>query len=321
MPPTTNGPQPATSPPSDFVAGIVRLGLWFAHRELTHGSGERAARAALERRVPLLRLTRFVAATGKEVGPRDPVEWSEFCGRVTAALASSRRDVERGVAAAFGVVEPELVAVVPRPSQGSPFGCWSATVVGDGIADGQRARGPIERMVRRVGRVARRTLGLSLPEHHVELHFHNAVQPASPFGDRQGLARDLRALLGDVAARHPVVTTVWCHSWLNDRPEFLALFPSSWDRDGRVRTQRNVDVESGGRVRLDTDNWWGQFMRHDGSFHHGNAERCRLSGGELPHPNRLCHAPLAEVCTHLDDLLRSRTKEPAATTPAGERTS
>ena len=107
----------------------------------------------------------------------------------------------------------------------------------------------------------------------------------------RGAFRDtLLQLLRDTRARRPEAQIVWCGSWLNSAPPFLALFPESWRESAKVSRKSGVGMGH-----------WGQFMDRTGRFHVRNGEHLRATGA-FPYPSRSCHAPLDEIIAHLEAM-------------------
>jgi len=194
----------------------------------------------------------------------------------------------------------------PEPSLRPAFGCWAYEVVGESITDGPGLLGRLTNR-RKIAHRLHRIVGLATPERHAALHFFNACAPRSPFRNVRSLAFDLRTLIRDCRHQHPTVQMLWCQSWLNSLPAFLALFPETWRASAVVRTLEDTDARSCGRACLNTHNWWGQFMRSDGGFHEERGRRFRESGGTFPYPNRVCHARIDEIDSFSADLLRTNS--------------
>jgi hypothetical protein len=278
----------------DYVQGMVRLGVFHVRTLLV--SGRLPARAlvdALSRRVNLYRLTTLWDGEHDVASGHFDARWHDLATGL-ASLFASTADPESLERRVLDQLEPWLDMRVPGPPR-APFGCWSYQVVGPGIADAPGIAGRTHAAWRRVCR----WLGCQGSRRDAELHFVNALAPESPFSHPHQLRVDLLALLHDCRVRAPTVTRVWCNSWLNNRTVFTALFPRAWRDSAVARPPDLVDAMSGGRARLNTENWWGQFQRRDGSFHAENAQRFRRAGGEFPIPNLLCHASLGEIEAHL----------------------
>jgi hypothetical protein len=281
---------------------MIRLGIWYVRWLLASGQiAERQVGDALTRRVNIYRLTTFWDGSGDPAcGVRDR-EWERLVARLASLVP--RFDVEQVSEleeVALALLRPWL-RVSPERVERSAFGCWTYEIVGESIADGPGLLGRLTNR-RKIAQRVQRLVGRTTPERHAALHFFNACTPRSPFDNVRGLACDLRTLIRDCRHRHPTVQTLWCQSWLNSYPAFLALFPESWRATAVVRTTEDADRRSFGRGCLNTYNWWGQFMRSDGAFHERRARRFR-EAGKFPYPNRLCHAGIDEIDEFLSNLL------------------
>lgn len=294
--PRTRNVDPALR--KKFATELTRLGLryvqWLvAERQISVA----AIPDALTRRVNIYRLTRlWNGQDDPALGHRD-FHWSTLTAQLAAWIRNA--PTEELEAQAVEVLEP-LLSDQPEPLPQPSFGCWSYEVVGEGIADGPGVWGRVANG-RKLWHKARALLGAPLPRRHAELHFYNAVSPRSPFADRETLLNSLADLAVDCRRHHSSVEWLWCSSWLNSREDFLSLFPDAWRNSATERTQRNADASSFGRARLNTDNWWGQFERRDGSFHAEMARRFEDSGYVFPYPNRRCCVRLSALESHLAD--------------------
>jgi hypothetical protein len=282
---------------------MIRLGVWYVRWILESGRiRESQLQDALTRRVNLYRLTSlWDGIRDPASGFRDP-EWDHLVGHLAALVRQFPfARVSELEELALARLRPFLGGM-PERRERSPFGCWTYEVVGESITDGPGLLGRLTNR-RKIAERLRRLAGLAIREHHAALHFFNASAPLSPFDDVRTLAGSLLGLIGNCRSRFPAVKTLWCQSWLNSNPTFLALFPRSWLDSAAVRTTEEVDRRSLGRAPLNTGNWWGQFMKSDGGFHHQRAQRFRESGGQFPYCNRLCHAGIDEIDDFLVGLL------------------
>ena len=286
----------------DYVEGMIRLGIWYVRQLLASGHiTERHVHDALTRRVNIYRLTSlWDGVHDPACGFRDR-EWDRVVERLVSLvqcfpLEQTAELEERALA----LLRPWL-RFVPEPSPQPAFGCWTYEVIGEGITDGPGLLGRLTNG-RKIAQRLQRFVGLATPERHVSLHFFNACAPQSPFCNVRTLACALRALIRDCRRQHPTVQMLWCQSWLNSQPAFLALFPETWRASAVARTPADTDARSCGRASLNTHNWWGQFMRSDGGFHQERGRRFRESGGRFPFPNRLCHERIDEVDSFLADV-------------------
>ncbi|MFO1078584.1 MAG: hypothetical protein U1E73_12745 [Planctomycetota bacterium] len=290
----------------DYVLGMVELGLWHAHRLGTAGGrARRPLRDVLSRHVDLYRLTTLWDGVRDVASGHRDGRWDEIVATLDGLAHGHPTEVF--VAHAAELLTP-LLSFASEATPADAIGCWSGVLVGRGIADSHRAPHAGRQLVR-IARAVRRRLGIGTPPGDLELHFHNAAAPRSPFATPGALAADLARLVTRVRTAHPGVHTVWCNTWLNDCERFLALFPPEWRASGVVRTPADVDRDSRGRARLNTRNWWGQFERADGTFHRAHAASFRATGGVFPHPCRLCRAPIGAVEEHLTRLARHWREE------------
>jgi hypothetical protein len=286
----------------DYSEGMIRLGVWYVRWLLACGRiSERHLRDALTRRVNIYRLTSlWDGVRDPASGFHDP-EWDRLADRLMSLeLRFSFEQVSELEKRSVALLEPWL-GDKPEQREGPLFGCWTYEVVGESITDGPGLVGRLTNY-RKIASRLRRLAGLATPERHAALHFFNAYSPLSPFDHVRSVACSLRALICDCRQRHPTVRTLWCQTWLNSHPAFLALFPKPWPDSAAVRTIEDADRRSCGRALLNTHNWWGQFMRSDGTFHKGRAQRFRESGGRFPFSNRLCHAGIDEIDDFLANL-------------------
>jgi hypothetical protein len=288
----------------EYGEGMIRLGIWYVRWLLAAGQvAERNVADALTRRVNIYRLlTLWDGIHDPACGVRER-EWDCLVEHLAFLVRRLPLDqVSELEELALSELRPWL-RVAPEPAeQKSPFGCWTYEVVGESMTDGPGLLGRLTNC-RKITERLRRLIGLATPERHAALHFFNACAPRSPFGDVRGLASSLRAMIRDCRHCHPTVQTLWCQSWLNSKPSFLALFPETWRTSSVIRTTEDTDRRSCGRACLNTHNWWGQFMRSNGGFHERRAQLFRSSGGQFPYPNRLCHAGLDEIDAFSADLL------------------
>jgi hypothetical protein len=285
-------PSPAAH--RDYACGMVGLGIWYVHRAFVAGRvPARSLVDALSRRVNLYRLTTWWDGVHDVAAGDVDARWSALAVELAHLIATAPAATLE--ARALAVLEPWLAAAPPAVPT-SAFGCWSHRMVGRGIAD----RPGVHGRVRAAGRWLRRRCGGGEPIDQVELHFANAFAPESPFRHAQALRASLLTLVRDCRVRAPHVVSLWCNSWLNEHPAFTALFPPAWRREAVPRPPEVVDAMTFGRARLNTENWWGQFMRRDGSFHRELAHRFRTSDGVFPYGCRLGHTTLAALEQHLE---------------------
>jgi hypothetical protein len=287
---------------NDYSEGMIRLGVWYVRCLLAHGRiSERHLRDALTRRVNIYRLTSlWDGVRDPASGFRDP-DWDRLVDRlVSLQLRFPFEVVSELEEESVVLLAPWLGDRLEQP-EGPLFGCWAYEVVGESVTDGPGLLGRLTNH-RKIAQRLQRLAGLATAERHVALHFFNAFAPLSPFDNVRSVACGLRALICDCRKRHPTVRTLWCQTWLNSHLAFLALFPEAWSSSAVSRTIDDADRRSCGRASLNTHNWWGQFMKSDGTFHERRAQRFRESGGEFPYRNRLCHAGIDEIDKFLASL-------------------
>ena len=120
----------------------------------------------------------------------------------------------------------------------------------------------------------------------IVLHFTNTFDPDSAFRHpgklRQGLAR----LLQEARAHDRGAARETCGTWLNSRPAFSDLFPTTWC----ASAEASAPAGHGG--------WWGQFTDRRGELHRANAEHLRRTG-DFRYPFLRCSCGVAELWTHL----------------------
>ncbi|HJZ74870.1 MAG TPA: hypothetical protein VKE51_24200 [Vicinamibacterales bacterium] len=292
----------------DYCEGMIRLGVWYVRWLLTRRQiSKRRVPDALTRRVNIYRLTSLWDGVHDPAYGSPDRKWDDLAECLASLVCQSSLEQtaeleERAVA----LIQP-LFGVAPEPPPRPAFGCWGYEVVGQSITDGPGLFGRLTNR-RKIARHLVRLAGLPMPERHITLHFFNACAPRSPFDNVGSVAIALQALIRDCRERHPTVQTLWCQSWLNRHPAFLALFPETWRNSAALRTTEDTDRRSFGRACLNTHNWWGQFMRCDGGFHEVRAQRFRSSGGVFPYANCLCHAGIDEIDAFLADLLRQQSR-------------
>jgi hypothetical protein len=286
----------------DYAEAMVRLGVWYVGHLLATGRiAARQTRDALTRRVNLYRLTSlWDGARDPADGFHDPA-WEHVIDSVVPLFARFSIDAAAALEdAALAVIRP-LLLPTREPVPGRVFGCWSYEVIGEHLTDGPGLLGRLTNP-RKIAVRLQRLAGVHVPDRHASLHFFNAAAPRSPFDDVARLAGDLRSLIQDCRGRHPAVQFLWCQSWLNSYSPFLALFPESWRSSASVRSPEDMDARSLGRGCLNTLNWWGQFMRSDGSFHEERGRRFRAEGGTFPYANRICHDRVESIGRSLAEI-------------------
>lgn len=128
------------------------------------------------------------------------------------------------------------------------------------------------------------------PELLLTLHFRNRFSPDSPFEHKPELVAGLQKLVTDFHRAHPEITRVQCASWLNNKPEFLALFPQEWFDSRTVCLP--MEASTG---------WWGSLIDHNGRFRPERAAKFRERGG-FSCPNVHCRCLVSALLEHLNNL-------------------
>ena len=109
----------------------------------------------------------------------------------------------------------------------------------------------------------------------ISLHIANRGGACSPFEDMKGCFECLRDLCTAVETLTFPVSMVTCGTWLNDRPDFLSLFPASY------RNSLQISPPDG-KTGL---GWWGQFVDRRGQLHRRRADQL-LKTGSFPHSRK-----------------------------------
>ena len=270
--PGKNFPALPAEQRADYVAGVLRLALFYAWHKCRDGV---ALDEILNRRVHLYRLTVLWDGRLTPAGPGFPWETSSWGAvlRDLEGLCRRQRSAAAFEEAAFARLWPLAEPAVPRDVARWPW-------IPEGYCPTPL---PNEQVCGCFAWEPGRT-----PD-SISIHIANACMPASPFADLRQRARELTALVESARAATPAARTLGCNSWLNTFPPFLKLFPDDWVRPGRPG-------EPGSGA-----NWWGQFMARDGSFHrrHGNALRATL---DFPWPAVDGFCSLDRLADHLGRL-------------------
>ncbi|MBQ6597857.1 MAG: hypothetical protein IJH79_09925 [Lentisphaeria bacterium] len=108
-------------------------------------------------------------------------------------------------------------------------------------------------------------------------HIANDRMPHSFFDDPQHIRRSFEGIL-DAAENLVKVDTIFCCSWLNSFPPWLALFPEEWTLE-RGPEYPSVLWHLG---------FWGQFINARGLFNDRYAEMFRKTG-KMPFAFRCAH--------------------------------
>ena len=237
-----------------YVSHFLNLSLWYV-RVLMAREGI-AFEDAIVSRVNVYRNTDFFDGTHHPAWGHEDPDWNAYLKGLKAIF--DRCEGEAWEEEGLAYLWPRVTKEGHRPSaKGRPYHCWT-------YDDG---------------------------EDYIALHIANVYQPKSPLSEMRGAFRDtLLQLLRDTRARRPEAKIVWCGSWLNSAPPFLALFPESWRESAKVSRKSGVGMGH-----------WGQFMDRTGRFHVRNGEHLRATGA-FPYPSRSCHAPLDEIIAHLEAM-------------------
>ncbi|NKB68312.1 MAG: hypothetical protein GKR89_14720 [Candidatus Latescibacteria bacterium] len=227
----------------DYACGTVKLMVWHVW-DLYHDPADGASiQENLDRRVDIMRKTALFDGRHPAGGLNPPIaEWDRLKEELAVLIQGVGAGEETGAleedcwALLWPFVEPTLDQTRDKltVSQERPYRCWSYE-------------------------------WNQQPSRSIGLHFSNAFQSDSPFGQRRDeLIDDLRRLLEDAGRKHPQVERVTCGSWLNQFAPFNALFPASWE-------ESFVPVYD----YWATYGWWGQYMTHQGRFHRRNGNLFR----------------------------------------------
>ncbi len=125
-------------------------------------------------------------------------------------------------------------------------------------------------------------------ELYLTLHFRNFFAPHNPFLYPDQLQAGLRTLLDRALAQQPEIRYVQCASWLNQRPEFLRLFPPSY-----AANPKDCYPET------NNTGWWGQFINAGGGFNEKAAAEFIANGGRFTYHNTHCICTVQELLSHL----------------------
>ena len=123
----------------------------------------------------------------------------------------------------------------------------------------------------------------------ISLHIANRSGIRSPFEDMKGCFECLRNLCAAAETLTFPVSMVTCGTWLNDRPEFLSLFPASY------RSSLQISPPDG-KTGL---GWWGQFVDRRGQLHRRRADQL-LETGSFPHSRKDGKCGFQEFKAHVE---------------------
>ena len=130
------------------------------------------------------------------------------------------------------------------------------------------------------------------PDGWVVFHIANGVGPHSIFEDKDYLPCCLRLLMKETEIKYGsnVLTT---HTWLNDRPRWLALFPREWQDNLSPRDPNALPAWNVGS--------WGQIITSRGTVDPKREQEVRDTG-VLKYASRTSHCSFDSLRRHLDAL-------------------
>jgi len=155
------------------------------------------------------------------------------------------------------------------------------------FAEGLRESAEAERRLRWFGSFR---FGEHPEQAAISLHIANRCSPRSPFEDLEVCFGWLRDLCAAAEALPFPLHKVICGTWLNDRSDFLRLFPASYAGSLQVSSP---DEKTGG-------GWWGQLVDRRGQLHWGRAAQL-LETGQFPHPRKAGCCASQEFQAHVAD--------------------
>ena len=259
--------QPTLEARRDYAANMIRLGLWYAHRQAQSGAD---LRESVTKRSPIYRLTILWDGSRHPASGWRDERWEETLDQLYALYASSADGAdfeEEGARILWPLAEPRVKADAeawPWVPEG-----YAPVRLPDDQVFGFWAYEPPQK------------------QDTVGFHMANPFCPESPFSDRPARAKELADMAAAVQARFPNVEYLATGSWLNSFPPFLEFFPEDWV--GAEPPSRSMGIYFGS---------WGQFVARDGGFHRRNAERFRLTG-EVPYPSRKGRCGISDLTEHL----------------------
>lgn len=130
------------------------------------------------------------------------------------------------------------------------------------------------------------------PPEWCAFHIANAVAPKSIFADSDYLPACFRLLLTESSIIFGYTVLYTC-SWLNDREEWLRLFPDEWRRNLSPRSEKPVPEWNFG--------WWGQLVNARGSIN-PKAESFVRANGFLKYECRTSHCGFDDMFKHLEQI-------------------
>jgi hypothetical protein len=127
----------------------------------------------------------------------------------------------------------------------------------------------------------------NLPQGYCCFHIANALSPKSIFDDPEHLPGCFMELM-DRSESEYGYNTLYTSSWLNDKPEWLRLFPKEWSDN---LSPRNNDIYW-------HFGYWGQLVTARGTFNEKAGKYVR-EHCELNYKCRSSHCSFAAMRTHL----------------------
>ncbi len=128
----------------------------------------------------------------------------------------------------------------------------------------------------------------------VSMHIYNTVSPHSFFENPHYLILCFLLLMKEAEVRYNA-DTLFCSSWLNDRPRWLAYFPEEW--------QENLSPRNFDRLTGMTVGDWGSIYDARGCLNTKHIALVRETG-KLPYCPRKSHCSFKAMREHLAKLDR-----------------
>ena len=126
----------------------------------------------------------------------------------------------------------------------------------------------------------------------VAFHIYNTVSPNSFFANPDYLILCFLLLMKEAELRYGA-DTLFCSTWLNDRPRWLAYFPEEW--------QNNLSPRNFDRLTGMTVGDWGSIYDARGCLNAKYVAMVREQG-KLPFAPRKSHCSFAAMREHLEKL-------------------
>lgn len=128
----------------------------------------------------------------------------------------------------------------------------------------------------------------------ISFHIYNTVSPRSFFQDPEYLILCFQLMMKESELRYGA-DTLFCSSWLNDRPRWLAYFPEEW--------QKNLSPRNFDRLTGMTVGDWGSIYDPRGCLNSVYVTMVRETG-KLPFCPRKSFCSFAAMRAHLEQLSR-----------------